>query len=206
MAILARDPSGERDDTWADQINQKQGADQLRFNHDTKQVEQGSDGLPEMVLHLQLPGTDADEANTQYINLGTGLETDELARQVREGWRVGDLADLGGAFSLSGPTLVLDASAAPEPTTMIALAELVGQKRIICLYDNYINTNGERGRLTITEIVAVRILSVDPDSAEIVVQPTVLALRAAVTNVPFGVVDANDPFLNPYIYKISLTR
>jgi hypothetical protein len=205
MALLANDPSGERDDTWAVQIEQRQGADSYSFNAGTRAVELGPDGLPEMVLHVRQPGESADKANVQLIDLGTRFVDDDILRQVRDGWRIGDLADFGGELPTTNVGVILDSSVVVPDASIVALAGLIGQKRIIGLYENSNVTDAGRGRLNLVSIVAVRVLSVDATGSQIIVQPTVLATRTAVIDGPFGAASPTAP-VNPYIFKIALTR
>jgi hypothetical protein len=209
LAVLEVDPTGNRADTWVAQIESGLGADRYRFNPETKQVEEGPDGLPEIELHFLPPGGRPDEANAQLVDLGTRLNEEYLARQTVVGWTDIDLADLDGELRTDGQPLKLAASARLYDRVAEELHALLGQKRIILLYDGYAATGGELGEITVSRLVSGRVMALgqaEDGSPVIVLQAAVVATRTALVLDPDGTAHDDTEFTNPYVYKISLTQ
>lgn len=210
LAILARDLTGRRKDTWQVQIEQRGGQDRFAFDSKTGEVSRGSDGLPEIVLRSKRPDGDARKSNVQLVNLGNGLRDGELARQVQTGLTEKDLDQVGGELVLTEEPLVLSTLGTIEWATMGALDQTIGRHKICLLYEGY-ETDGRSGigRAKCVGLVAGRIMSVrEPRyrECEVVVQPSVIATRTAVigTRANSGQTrTAND---NSYIYKLHLTN
>ena len=209
LAIYEQDPTGERTDTWIAQIESGGGGDNWTFNHDSRQVEQGPDGLPEMVLHPMPPRGEPHEANFQLLNIGNGLIEDELVRQFEGGWRVGDLADYGGELRVDDLTPPIECSAEVFEPTVEACLRMIGQKRLVLLYVNHQASSGDLGEITPTRLAAIRIMAVEADTdgqPQITVQPSVVATRTALALDEVLPPDEAADLGNPYVYKISLTN
>lgn len=208
IAILEVDPTGERKDTWVNQIESGAGGDRYRFDRATNRVVEEPDGLPEITLHAMPTGGKPDEANLQLIDLGSGLIEDQLVRQMQTGLLETDLAPWGGELLLDRPGQRLESSARIFEPTEAELLKLIGQKRLFLLYDTYQAGQADLGTLRPTRLVAGRIMSIDRGEGGIplvVVQPTVLATRTALLADGFAS-SGDDTAGNPYVYKISLTR
>lgn len=208
MAIWERDPSDERDDTWEVQIAQGAGSDDWRFDSTLRQVVPGADGLPELVLIPMPPGGEPTDANFQLINVGNGLDDAHLVRQIESGWAVEDLVPFGGQIGLTNGPLQLECSAQAFPAGLDACSRMIGQKRIVALYETLQPTGNGLGEITVTQFVAIRIMSVDgtPEAPRITVQPTVVTTRTALPLMGVLASDASAELANPYIYKVSLTK
>lgn len=205
LSILESDPSGDRDDTWAVQIEAGAGGDRFRFNRHTQQVEPQPDGLPEILLHFQSPGGPADEANVHFIDVGNGLIEPQLARQIVSGWQSLDLAEFEGVFPARGGQ-TLHSTPRLSQASLEALAQTIGQQRIVMLHQGYADAGEGRGRVTLTRLAAGRILAIESSSSGspvIVLQPAVVSTRTAL--VDFDAEPAAEPE-NPYIYKVYLTH
>jgi hypothetical protein len=206
LAVLEADPSGQREDTWAVQIEAGAGGDRFRFNRDTKQVEPQPDGLPEILLHFQTPGRPADEANAHFVDVGNGFIGAQLTRQIRRGWEAIDLAKFGGVFpTRSGESLRSRASL--DDASLAALSETIGQKRIVLLYGAYTDGGSGFGQLNLARLAAGRIMAIEASSEGtpvIVMQPAVVSTRTAI--VDFHAAEAGSGSGNPYVYKVYLTR
>lgn len=208
LAIYEFDPSGERTDTWVTQIEQGGGSDHFAFDYETKTVRSGADGLHEMKLHPMPAGGQPQDANFQLLNIGNGFDEEQLARQTRTGWTIGDLADFGGEFRLDDGDHSLAASAVIYEPTIEALQDIIGQKRLALLYQSYQPGSGDLGRLSPSRFVAVRVLAIEYADGQpvIVVQPTVLATRTALPPSHALSPDEAADLANAYVYKISLTH
>jgi hypothetical protein len=209
FAIFERDPEGERNDTWAVQIEGGGGSDEWTFDHATNQVRAGQDGLSEIKLHPMPSGGKAEDANLQVLNIGNGLDEEQIVRQVETGWNVGDLADYGGEFRLDLGSEPIECSALIYDPTVEALRGMIGQKRLVLLYENYSPRSGDLGRLTPTRFVAVRIMAIEHSAdgtPQVIAQPTVVATRTALPPSEALSPEEAEGLANAYVYKISLTH
>ena len=111
LAIWYMDPTGARTDTWNGQILSGAGPDNYGYDPIGHQVLSGPDGIPEITLHSQANGQQVTDANLTVVDLGTGLNDQELGRQFASGWTADDLTAFGGEFLLpSGSSQTLNAS------------------------------------------------------------------------------------------------
>jgi hypothetical protein len=184
LAIWLQDPAGVRLDTWQQQIVLAGGGDNYGYDSVGHRVYSGSDGIPEMVLHSQGQNQQPGIANMMVLDLGTGLNNQELNRQFLSGWTTTDLGNYGGEFRLS--TMIsqtLQASAQLLNDDRVALDTLIGEPRICPLYS--LALPGGSGNLMQTNcvgLVAIRVLAVNDQSdgsCAVTVQPCVLATRTA---------------------------
>ncbi len=207
LAIFERDPEDERKDTWVNQIEGGAGGDDWLYDYDSRQVRPGSDGLPEMKLHPIPSGGQPEEANRHMVDVGNQLDPARLAQQIEAGLTTIDLADFGGAFRLDGKPQPLESSAALDEQPLDALHHMIGQKRIALLYERYQPGGSHTGRVTPTRLVAVRIMAIEPsdDGPCLIVQPTVVATRTALSLAPEDDGDA-EYFANAYVYKMFLSQ
>jgi hypothetical protein len=207
LVILERDPGDRRSDTWEDQVESGRGPDEWAYDSTARSVIAAADGLSELALHPAPPGEEPGEANVHVLSLGNGLDAAEIARQVRFGWSVNDLADYGGEFLLDGEEHELECSAGLDDV-LEPLERLIGQKRLALVYELYESDKGDLGYVVPTRFVAVRVMAVDSVDGQprIIVQPTVLATR---TVLPPGRALSEDEaaaLTNSYVYKVTLTN
>lgn len=215
LAILECDPTGQRADTWENQIVLRNGADNYRFNAEMGSVEPGQDGIPEIHLHSKKKDESAFEANVQLVDLNTDLRTDPLLQQFEEGWTADALEEFDGELHLDTEGRWMTSLAALDWDHAGGLEQLIGQPRICLLYSDMLPTGDEGyGKLRAVKLVAGRIMAVrceDEGQHVLIFQPTVLTTRTAVlANARDEAVDlspAEQKLLeNPYIYKLHLTR
>ncbi|MCA9079520.1 MAG: hypothetical protein KDA58_03130 [Planctomycetaceae bacterium] len=212
LAVMELHSDPRRLDTWAVQIEARRGRDQYRFNAETGEVELGSDGIPEIVLHSTERGSEEEEekrGNVQLVDLGTGLRVMELDRQIHHGWNWRDLQEYGSEFRLDQGTVRLQGTERIEGPLVDDLRDMIGHSRIVLLY----RAAGPAGAdgLTHAEIsrfAAGRIMDVRPSerTLELVLQPAVVATRTALTadsSATNTATNTNSP--NPYLYRLSLT-
>ena len=216
LAIWLQDSTGQRRDTWEQQIEARHGADNYGFESSGRRVYRGADGIPEIVLRSQGRDNKSTPSNVLVIDIGTGLQAKELARQFASGWSNDDLADLGGELRVtpSHPEKFA-ASSELNHDDRGALDNLIGEPRICLLYSDA-RPNGSSSLLqaTCVRLVAIRVLAIrdgNDGSCEVVAQPCVFATRTALLDVqtPYhtGLArDASADNTNPYIYKLQLTH
>ena len=207
LGILEIHSDPRRTDTWAVQIDGRQGQDNYKYNYEENKVELGSDGIPEIVLHSTLPGNEEEEekrGNVQLVDVGTHLRTQELVRQIKQGWRWQDLQKYGSEFRLDKGPISLPSLEHIEGASVDALGDMLGKTRIVVLYRST-GRGLESGRThaVVQRLVAVRVLHVrkNNSSLEMTVQPTVMATRTALADDTTG----SALLANPYIYRLSLT-
>jgi len=216
LAIWLKDPAGQRRDTWEQQIDARRGADDYGFETRGGRVYRGADGIPEIVLRSQGRDQKSSQSNVLVLDIGTGLQDRELARQFASGWTADDLADLDGEMRVttSNPEK-LAASPELKHDDREALDNLIGEPRICLLYSEARpNGSGSLLQATCVRLVAIRVLAVrdgGDGSCEVVAQPCVFATRTALLDemTPYhtGLADdASTGSTNPYIYKLQLTH
>ena len=216
LAIWWKDSTGQRRDTWEQQIDARRGADNYGFEASGGQVYRGADGIPEIVLRSQSRDQKSSQSNVLVLDIGTGLRNKELARQFASGWTTDDLADLDGEMRVttSNPEKF---AASPElkHDDREALENLIGEPRICLLYsDARPNSSNSLLQATCVRLVAIRVLAVrdsSDGSCELIAQPCVFATRTALLDAqtPYqtGLTDkASTDSINPYIYKLQLTH
>lgn len=207
LAVLESHPLPERTDTWAVQIEQRQGADRYRFDSATGRVIEESDGLPEIILRCHVGDT---AGNVCLVDLGSGLYDEPLQRQFEHGLNRDDLEPFDHELRFDrGPYLLTSTSDFSGPV-LDWFSSQVGQARIILLYRET-ETAGTAGHspfrnVTATRLAAARIMRVEAvdQGIELVLQPAVIATRTALLR------DEGDrnrhEIRNPYIFKLSLTH
>lgn len=206
LAIWKHDPSGNRQDTWQVQIEQRRGSDRFGYDEDSHKVVRTPDGIPEIIVRSVARGGKPELCNLQMLDIGTGFDDEKLNQQFRRGWSADDLAEFGGMVPASGLSFVSSAELFnPERD---ALDELLGEPRICLLFSTTVPTNNKRFlQTTCVELVAVRVMAVwdQPEgSCMLVLQPTVMATRCAVVTSTIAQ-PATQP-ANKYIYNLQLTN
>lgn len=201
MAILESSPS-DTVQTWVREIEQRQGTDHYRWNEETKTVEEESDGIPEILLQ---PVVEQGISNLYLVDLGSGLQDDQLQRQFKEGWSVEDLAEFGEVFSLKPGPLPLRASNDFSGTPEDVLQQEIGQARIMLLYNEVTSKEGQTS-VNVNRMVAARLMAIEKtdNGPMFVMQPAVVVTRTAVLDE--DALYAGESTGNPYIYKIAITQ
>lgn len=217
FAILADDPTGQRTDTWFQQIVRRQGAD--KFGYDPKQhkITNQPDGIPEIILTGEDPQDKNVLPNVAMLDLGTGLRATGLVRQIRRGFDEDDLKGIGGEFRLPEQAVKLSSTSRLTLNPLRALRALDGECRICLLYQQSTKEgNSTPGSVTCVGIVAGRVMQVIPSpnkASKIIFQPGVIVTRTAILpDVKFtnqrrpNRREWLNPFENKYVYKTSLTQ
>lgn len=189
IAIWLNDPSGQRPDTWRNQIEARKGEDKFGYDCLGNAVTSGADGIPEMTLRSQARGSSLN-MNTVVVDVGAGLSDKVLAAQFAHGLTTEDLATTGGELSVfdSSPQK-MPASGEIRHADRVAMESIVGEPRICLLYSTASSgVSGEITQATCVRMVAVRILSVNDrsdGSCEFVVQPCIIKTRTAILDAPY---------------------
>lgn len=210
IAVLQRDPSGKRKDTWQTQIDNRQGKDEFGFDAESGQVTEGPDGIPEIVLQGMPVKGKPNDANAVILDIGTGLQTDFLQTQVETGWTTEDLSSFDGILNFAESSPLIKCGAALGSDIASLLRPMIGQPRIILLYNKH-TPEGTAGMGTIraVEPAAGRVMDVqtNPDgTTRIVFQPTVVTTRTAVLSSEINSDEVRVLAPNKYIYKLQLTH
>jgi len=230
LAILAADPTGERLDTWDQQITLRGGADNYRFDMETRQVIAEPDGIPEMELNGVPLKTSASEGNVMLLDLANGLDELQINTQIATGLHVHDLEEWNGILPAQLPLTLAGMGTITTPV-QLAFEEQIGQQRICLLYEAQEDLKVPGwAMVTCRGAVAIRILHVIPEpneQATVIVQPTILTTKTAALAqfLPTAEDDANGKgnaqgndgwntqqqvpptyVRNPYIYKLYLNN
>ena len=202
LAILKDDPKRKLP-SWIQDIELRQGPDQLGFVEATNLVTQQPDGIPEIVLTSTAYQGDPAKANAHVFSLNASNHASDLLRHIQSGWALEDFSPEQPEFRLDRgpicfPALPEISGAVPEE-----LHKLVGQCRIVLLYDALADTN-----VCCSEAVAGRILGVtigQDGTCQIVFQPGVLTTRTGVLSNETMVALTSQGSVNKYVYKLQLT-
>lgn len=193
---------------WKRDILERQGTDLWGYDTNTGTVTAGPDGIPEIVLTTTAAGADPTTSNVAFLHLTGNAHDDPLDRQIRHGWNDADLQHDQGRFLISqGPRRITGRTVIGAGSEA-ALREVVGQNRIICLYQRLLPGSGTWHNLEIVGLAAGRILKVNHLEGQIrqlVLQPAVLATRHAVTVTDIETDSLQTP-PNPTIFKLKLTQ
>lgn len=207
LAIWKVDPTGNRTDTWDVQIEQRQGTDNYRYDSSTHQPVSGGDGVPEITMRSLARGGRPELCNLQIVDIGSGFDEAILKRQFRSGWSETDLENYGGRLNPAGG-LSLIGSPELMHEDREGLETILGEPRICLLFSAAVPVGkGKQVAASCETLVAIRVMSVQdqPDgSCLIVMQPTVIATRAALVTAAVGQTSNAAP--NKYIYNLQLTN
>lgn len=157
------------------------GPDAWKYNPSTKAVAAGSDGIKEAKLY---GGQTTSTGNFGTVNIGNpNNSTGDIVRQIKFGPNKSDFAYIGGSLQLgSNGTTTLSGDSGLSAGFKAALDSIVGQPRIIPLY-NSISGTGGNSQFQIVGFAGVIITSVrltGPNKSvtiqpEFVVDPTAIA-------------------------------
>ena len=144
-------------DTWTKLINGN-STDNYRWNAQTKQIENGSDGKVEVNLYPQGTGSPGNRGTVDIG--GSNNSTNDIARQILHGISPQDLVDLGKPleFDASGH-LGLNGDTGISAGVKDELASIMGQPRVIPVFDT-VSGNGNNANYTIVKWQGIRIMAV----------------------------------------------
>ena len=222
LAILREVKEGDTRESWLIQIEDRQGADQYGYDEQTGLVTDGPDGIPEIRLRSAIRRGDPKKANVHLFDVN-GVSTDEeLLLHMQNGWHDQDLPkNLTELRFDEHSSHDFETTGGIHGAAPRVLEELIGQCRILFLYDQFLPTGRSgSGRLQVTQAVAGRVLSVeilDDDGCELIIQPGVMTTRTAVlassdTDSKSGRrtkrdrEDRSEKLANRYIYKLQITN
>ena len=209
LAILAKDPMGQRQDTWQVQIENRRGEDKFRFDPVKREVVSGSDGIPEIVLHSVTPGEDPAAANMALFDVHGQAGRFPLEEQIKLGWGPDDLERRNGRFLLTKGPESFSARASVSKQTAAALKSIAGECRAALLYENFVQTERTApGTIQSSGLVAGRVMAVeetDGANYKITFQPGVLATHAAVLPADLGMVGVTAQ-ASKYVFQLKLTQ
>lgn len=210
IGILQFDRTKRRIPAWETEIERRQGSDQLTYDETTGEIRRGPDGLPEITLRSPSLGGRDEDANMHFFAINARQPRGEIVRQIQTGLSEDDLRT-----EYYKGLLRLDRAPHVWRTVNVAtqvgeeVNKLIGQCRIVCLYDEFKPTRNCEGSFRCVGIVAGRVLGVkhQPDgSCEFVFQPGVLTTRTAVIAKEMPIAAPAKRFQNKYIYKLQLTH
>lgn len=218
LAVLNHDPEGKREN-WRTQIEQRRGPDRFSVDERTGEVAPSSsgDGIPELTVRSAPHRGDATRVNLFLFLIRPGLTESDLKQQFRLGFT---RTDLPRPLRFDQGMLRFETTPTITGCIPAELRELIGQCRIVFLYDEHRDDDGI-GMVRIVAPVAARILNVelhDDGSCELVLQPGVMTTRTALTTSPSAQPgnpstepgtspdQNNDSVPNPYIYRLLLTN
>jgi hypothetical protein len=222
LAILREAQEGDARESWLTQIEDRQGADHYGYDEQTGLVTDGPDGIPEIRLRSAIRRGDPKNANAHLFDVNGCSTDEELLLHMQNGWRDEDLPK-------SLTKLRFDENSSHEFETVggihgaapHVLKELLGQCRILFLYDDFLPTGRSgAGRIQVTQAVAGRVLSIevlDDDGCELIIQPGVMTTRTALLassdnesksgrRKKHDPEDRSEKLANRYIYKLQITN
>ena len=209
LAILSHDPLGQRQDTWQMQIENRRGADQFRFDPVTREVQPGSDGIPEIILKPAAAGADLITANMAFFDVHGEAGRFPLEEQLELGWSAQDLERRDGRFLMTQGPEVFSARGTVNKQIAAALSSTIGECRAVMLYLNVPSADASAmPRIQSAGLVAGRVMAVqlqDGMNYQVVFQPGVLATHSAVLPNDLGIVDGTAQ-ASKYVYQMKLTQ
>lgn len=196
LAILKFDPTG-RASGWDVQIEQNLGFDNYSFDSDGNRVNQWADGIREIILKTRTRSDNDEEINVRLLDIGHGPSTEQITR----GWTRDDLEDFDGRLDFARQTYWIDGTDKIESDVADDLKKMIGQPRIVLLYDVTGPGGSRMDRAHCLKPVAGRIMDIYPVNGgyEIVFQPAILTTRTLLS----GDESTSE---NRYLYKVQLTQ
>lgn len=209
LSILAKDPLGQRQDTWQIQIENRRGEDKFRYDPSTHEAVAGSDGIPEIILNPAVPGADPITANMAFFDVHGQVGHFPLEEQIQLGWSLQDLERRDGRFLMTRGPELFSAKATMSKPAAEALKTIVGECRAVMLYENFTQTdqNGS-GTIQSSGLVAGRVMAVQESGGmnyRLVFQPGVLATHSAVLPSDLGMAGVTAQ-ASKYVYQLKLTQ
>ncbi len=202
MAILKDDSKRERP-SWKQDIELRKGRDENGYDEATNTVTQQPDGIPEILLTSTAYQGNPAKANVHIFSLNMNTLQSDMLRHVQSGWSLQDFPADEPEFRLDRGPMSFPAVPDWSGTMPNELHNLIGQCRIVLLYEAY-----SGGDVTCREAVAGRILNVSvgqDGSCKMVFQPGVLTTRTGVLAQETLVPLTAQVGPNKYVYKLQLT-
>lgn len=194
-------PLGIDQVSWNEAIEQAQGRDEFRFNPETNEVDYSADQLPEMTLIFESNQTQDSTTNSYWLQLCDATTAETIATQIEQGLVESDLTRVDGQIRVDREPQIVPRLAATVGHQ--ACGELIGQQRIVLL-----GNCGNGSDFEVHAIAAIRIMAVDQTSdadIQLIVQPTVMTTRTALTYSAPLWSDEGQRFRNRYIYDLFLS-
>jgi Flp pilus assembly protein TadG len=143
--------------SWQNLIDNS-GTDQYRWNAQTGQVENGSDGWIEVNLFPQGTGSPGNRGTVDIG--GSNNSTADLAHQILHGVSPADLAHHGGELKF-GPDgkLYLNGDTGISAGIKDELASIMGDPRVIPIFES-VSGNGNNAMYTIVKWQGIRVVAV----------------------------------------------
>lgn len=210
IAIYNNDPTEKRYDTWAHQIELKNGADNYSFDASTGKVLNQPDGIPEIELRTKDLNDDDSEFNVQLLDFGNDFTRKEIKRQIKSGITVSDLKPFDHELRWEDETIRVDG----QPVITGDIRELfeaaIGKQKICFLYETATEVgNAGFHSVLCLKPVCGRIMAVENPEGEIttlIFQPTVMISRTAVTVKDPIWSDKGQEYTNQYLYNLKLSH
>lgn len=164
---------------WEQMVNKKTGTDTLSYDSSTGKVVSGSDGLYEQQLY---PGSNTSSSNNGLIQFGTSSHSnsvlsDEIANGPTSAQVLLQWPPNGAPPWNANHEFTINADPGWRASDFDALAQAIGQVRLIPINDGTPPGNGANGTYTIVKLAPVRIMTSDKggkSNGSAMVQPAVL--------------------------------
>jgi len=208
IAILRTAPEDSPMESWQTCIDQRAGRDEFAYNETTGKVSQKADGIPEITLRLIKQRGESVAANAHLIVPQPQTTFVKLARQVAVGWNQDDLPKGRTQLRIDTGRRKFQTVKGMPGIVSDELPNLIGQCRIVVLYDEFTSSAHSGGTIRCTQFAAGRILSITyrNGTCEIVFQPGVLTTRSAILADETKTRIAPEKLANRYVYKLRLTQ
>ncbi len=146
---------------WQQMVNNQTGLDNYAYNSSTGQVTSGSDGLQEQQLY---PGSNVTSSNNGLLQFGTSSHSNSvLSDEIENG---PDYTQMTTQWPPNGSPpwnaqneFTMGADPGWRASDFDALAQAIGQVRLIPINDGTSPGNGANGTYTIVALAPMRIMS-----------------------------------------------
>lgn len=208
LAILNSAPVGNKVESWQLSIDQRQGRDDFGYDEETGEVVRKPDGIPEIVLSPSDHDRSPEDVNAYVIVPQPRTAIDDLARQVITGWNYDDLPEGHTRLTADAGRHSFHTVTDIPGAVSDALPNILGQCRIVMLYDEFESTGGNRGRVSCVRFAAGRLMSLryGRGKCEFVFQPGVMTTRSAILADESDTDASPERLANAYVFKLRLTQ
>lgn len=197
--------------SWDSLIEQKKGLDNYGYDHVHNKVTHEPDGIVEIVVHSQPTDEDEPEFNGILIDIGSGFEDEAFASQIQNGLTLEDLKHSDVELNFTGDRIPAHGNAFIHGKHVDEFKKIIGEQRIIFLYQTLVPKNDPLGNVKVTlgapvagRIMAVRLI--DGKQTEFVIQPTVIATKTAMNPALPIWAGQGAESKNKYIYNLKLNQ
>ncbi len=165
------------------------------------------DGIAEADLYPHTDETLPNSGNRGTVDIGHhGNSTADIKRQILNGTNEADLADLGGEVSASEEDpLILDGDTGLSAGFESELISIIGQPRLIPIFSEVDEGNGDNAQFTIIKFVPVVILSVDitgmPATLHVDFQPSTISDACVVIDLDEEITEETSIFSTPVLIE-----